>query len=232
MAAAVAGAIGIWTISQPGTSSRQIATGPGEHRTIALADGSRIVMNGGTRIVLEQDNPRGVELVSGEALFEVRHDDAQPFIVSTGVFRLVDMGNVFNVAVDDGALDVAVAEGAVKYQSPSREIHLNAGDGLSRASAAAAPVVRKASPSTVGGWRTGHLQYDNVGLDRVARDLGRNLGRPVQATAAVSNMRFTGSLVVSGPPAEVLERAGPLLGVRFKLQDDKWVMAPANVSAP
>lgn len=205
-----------------------IVTRPGEHRTVELADGSRVIMNGGTSIVLDEDDPRAVELAYGEALFEIRHDEADPFVVTVGDTRLVDAGTAFNVIEDKGALEVEVAEGAVFYRLRQREIRLDAGQGLTRASADAEPVLTRPAPATIGEWQGGLLQFDNATLDRVARDLGRNMGIEITAAAGAERKRFAGTLVVKGTRAEVFERAEALMGVRFQQQGDGWRMIPTH----
>lgn len=226
VAAAVAAFAG-WGLIDRGHSPEQIATAPGEHRTIELADGSRIRLNGGTRVTIDRDTPRHVELAQGEALFEVKHDEANPFLVVTGNTRLLDAGTVFNVVAEGGALDVEVAEGAVIYQPGAGQVRLDAGDGLSRSRAGAMPVLRKTSPQNVGGWRTGALYYDRASLERVAQDLSRNLGRTVKVEGS-GFAPYTGSLMLNGSAEDVLARAAPLLGVRFTAQGEGWVMSPAN----
>ncbi|MCW4461042.1 FecR domain-containing protein [Sphingomonas sp. BT-65] len=227
IAAAVA-AVASWGLIDRGSPAEQIATAPGERRAIELADGSRIILNGGTRVTLDRDTPRHVELAQGEALFEVKHDERNPFVVVTGETRLLDAGTVFNVVADGGALDVEVAEGAVIYQPGANQVRLDAGDALSR-SRAGAVVLRKASPQDVGGWQQGALHYAGASLDRIARDLARNLGRPVRVAEGTASLQpFNGTLVLKGEPGEVLKRAGPLLGVRFTADGEGWVMSPAN----
>lgn len=209
-------------------ASTEIVTGPGEHRTIPLADGSRIILNGDSRITIDPDTPRAVELATGEALFEVRHDDRNPFVVTVGGTRLLDAGTVFNVISDQGSLDVAVAEGAVIYEPGREEIRLDAGDALSRASVGATPVKRKASPQSIGGWQSGQLQYSNASLGEIARDVGRNVGVSIEPAGGSARLRFSGTLMVDGSAREVLERAGPLLGVQFSPAGDGWRMTPTH----
>jgi transmembrane sensor len=222
---AVVGALFAWnSFTGPGA----IVTQPGEHRTVDLADGSRMILNGGTRIVLDEDNPRRIELAQGEALFEIRHNAADPFVITVGDTRLVDAGTVFNVVGQDGALEVEVAEGAVLYRLAGREIRLGPGDGLSRATAGAEPVLSKAAPAAVGDWKDGLLQYADAPLGRVAQDLGRNLGIEIVATGGAERRRFAGTLVISGTRAEVFERAEALMGVEFQRQGERWRMIPAH----
>lgn len=230
IAAAIAGVAG-WATLGIG-APQDISTAPGEHRTVALADGSQVVLNGGTRITFDPDKPRVITLAQGEALFDVRHDAADPFVVIAGETRLLDAGTVFNVVRDRDSIDVAVAEGEVIYQPGREAIHLNPGDALARTGRTGRPVLRKAQPLAIGGWRSGRLHYDNAALADVARDLGRNLGQAVDVAPGVEPLRFTGTLVVEGKAQDVLSRAGPLLGVRFVPSGDAWRMAPADAPEP
>ena len=221
-AAAVVALVLFWpNMTNRGTD--WIVTPAGQHRTIALEDGTRIIMNGGTRIGMRSSGTeRQVKLAQGEALFRVRHDNAYPFSVIVGDTRLVDAGTVFNVVRDGGRLGVAVAEGEVIYQPGTGQIALRQGESLSRADAAAWPIVSRVDPHAVGGWEAGSLQYDDATLDRVARDLSRNLGRPIATERRAAALRFTGTLSLAGTPSQVLARAGPLLGVTFTPEGDGW----------
>ncbi len=227
VAAAITAVAG-WVLFQGG--AQEIVTARGEHRTVALADGSRITLNGGTRIRFDPEKPRIITLAQGEALFDVRHDAKDPFVVMAGETRLLDVGTVFNVVTDDGAVDVAVAEGEVIYEPGREAIRLSPGDALVRAGRDAKPVLRKTAPQAIGAWRAGRLEYDGASLAEVARDLGRNLGRTVRVAPGVERLRFSGTLVVDGAERDVLARAGPLLGVGFAPDGDGWRMTAANAA--
>ena len=231
MAAVIVAALGAWAVVER-MDSNTIMTQPGERRTLQLADGSSVILNGETTLRLDETNPRLVELAQGEALFEVRHDDSDPFVVMAGTTRLVDAGTIFNVQSEDGLVDVAVAHGAVIYEPGAREIRLDAGDALHRSAKDAQPVLRKANTETVGSWQSGVLQYDNIALDVVARDLERNTGLQVRPEAGIEKLRFTGTLTVAGTPQQVFARIGPLLGVRFAPDGSAWKMIPTNGSRP
>ncbi len=230
MAAAVVAALGGWVVLEQ-MNSREIVTRPGERRTVQLADGSSVALNGGTAIRFDKRSPRQVELLAGgEALFDVRHDDSAPFTVTVGKTRLLDAGTVFNVLSQDGAIDVAVAHGAVIYEPGPGAIRLDAGQALHRSDDKAQPVLRKTAVEAVGSWQNGTLEYDNAPLDAVARDLERNTGLAVRADPALAAQRFTGTLNLTGTPQAVFARLGPLLGVRFAADGAAWKMMPADGS--
>lgn len=222
VAAALVGVIG--TIGFVGEdNSYPIVTAPGEHRALALADGSRIDLNGGTRLILDHDEPRWARLVEGEALFTVVHDDSDPFRVEAGGASLIDMGTVFNVKDDEGRLSVAVAEGAVRYETGSEVADLEAGMALVRSAGGEAIVTRR-DPGTIGSWRDGRLSYAAASYAEVAADLARHLGIAVETSDAVALRQFSGTIMLDGEPGELRRRVSALLEVEIDASQSGWVL--------
>ena len=228
--AAVLVAVGTWTVAGSMPDTTHVETGPGERRSIALADGTRVEMNGESSISFDADAPRMVTIQRGEAVFEVRHDEKRPFVVQVGKTRLIDAGTIFNVIHDGQALEVAVAEGLVIYDAGRETVTLKPGDALTRAAPGAPVRMSRADPGAIGSWRSGVLQYDDAPLATIARDLARAVGRPVRVSPSLGTRRFDGTLALNGPAPDVFARAGPLLGVTF-LEDGKgWEMTTGNAA--
>ena len=77
-----------------------VVTAPGQLRTITLSDGSRIHLNGDTRLSLaQQGGGRHARLIRGEALFDIRHDPERPFVLALDHGSLTDLGTTFNVSI-------------------------------------------------------------------------------------------------------------------------------------
>lgn len=223
---------GGWLALQPG-APQTYATAAGERRTIELADGSRVLLNGNTRVTLDPASPRQVALAGGEALFEIRHDATDPFVVTTpDGTRLVDAGTTFNVVEDRGTLDVAVAEGAVIYRGKGADLRLAPGEMLTRDGSEAQPVKGRIETGSVGAWRTGYLQFADAPLGDVARTLSRNLGVPVTVDPAVTSRRFSGSVMLDGGADAVIARVGPLLDVPIERAGKGWRMMPPDGARP
>lgn len=221
VAAALAAVVG-WTSLVPGPNAPfEYRTAPGEHREVALADGSKMVLNGGTRVAMV--DRRHAELIEGEALFEVRHDAAHPFIVKTGGVTLEDAGTVFNVVRDETGLRVSVAEGAVIYQPRADAVRLGPGDALS-VSGSGRPEVTRTLAADVGSWRGGQLVYRNATLERVAADVSRNLGIQVRAGKGTGDIPFTGTISTQGGPGAVIERIAALTGTRATRAGNGWML--------
>ena len=140
--------------SQNSPPGIEIATKAGEQRAVSLADGSSIVLNGSSRVRLSGAGAREAELISGEALFRIRHNAGRPFFVGLGDDRIQDLGTVFNVIRDRDAIGVQVAEGAVSYSRGGQGIQLREGQTLQVLAGGDALVGHKA-PSAIGSWSGG-----------------------------------------------------------------------------
>jgi len=97
---------------------QEFRTALGEQRSVLLADGSRATLNTASTIQVNlQKGRREVRLVQGEALFEVAHDAARPFVVRAGNALLKDVGTQFNVDMRSNGTTVTVVEGQVAVDS-------------------------------------------------------------------------------------------------------------------
>jgi len=220
-----------WTVTSSDSPAYAIQTAAGEHRTVQLADGSSVELNGSTRLVLDPDTPRKARLDQGEALFHVRHNAADPFTVRAGPTRLLDAGTTFNVVRDTTSTRVAVSEGAVIYNPRKEAIRLTQGQAISSEDGRK-PQLETITTDLVGGWRVGRLSYTDTPLARIASDLARNLGKPVRVTAEARDLRFTGTLALDGSPEQSIERIAPLLGVRAVPRGAGWTLLPQDRAYP
>lgn len=224
LAASVALAVGLWWTLAPGTQPRAdtvFETRAGETREASLPDGTRVALNGDTRLVLDGADPRKVRLERGEASFAVVHRADAPFVVSVGTAQLHDIGTVFDVVRDGAAVRVAVAEGAVQYREDATSVRLNPGDSLMRATNGTIRTTRVA-PEDVAAWRARRLTYDQVPLELVAADLARATGVPVTLDTGLAGRRFSGGLHLDAPPEVVIARSAALMGVRARRDGPGW----------
>jgi len=90
-------------------------TGVGEVTTMTLADGSRVELGPDTAVkVRYSGKERHVDLLQGEASFEVRHDVTKPFTVQAGDVDTRVLGTAFEVRRERTGTYVAVAHGKVR----------------------------------------------------------------------------------------------------------------------
>ena len=127
IAAGVLAAIGTaLTVFAPWTDDRRLEkyfTRIGEQETIALADGSVVMLNTGGQLVVDYSGSgRRVLLERGEAYFEVAKDPKRPFTVELGIHAVTAIGTAFNVRKDPERYQVAVIEGAVALHKATEPV--------------------------------------------------------------------------------------------------------------
>lgn len=96
--------------------TQESATEIGEQKTVLLADGSKVFLNTDTQIRVNfYSGFRQIELLKGEAHFDVAHDPARPFTVFAGENAVTAVGTAFNMEFTrDNAFELVVTEGKVR----------------------------------------------------------------------------------------------------------------------
>jgi transmembrane sensor len=224
IAASVAAVLLASPLLLSGRDLQTYATRPGETREILLPDGSQIAMNGGTTLQVDGKTHRFARLETGEAVFTIRHDAANPFIVETDDATLQDVGTIFNVRHDDDSLEISVADGSVRYNPQSDAVTVAAGSKLVVSKARPVPIVSKSNAKNVAGWRQGQLSYQDTRLDMIAVDLSRATGEKVRVSTDLGNRRFTGMIRVEKNRKLLFRRLEGLLGVRAEHTASGWLL--------
>jgi transmembrane sensor len=224
IAAALLAAITLPNLGFFGDANR-IETAAGEHRTIALADGSKIEINGASVVTLDADRPRFARLESGEAMFHVVHRDADPFVVEAGASRIVDLGTAFNVVRSGDQTSVAVSEGVVLYNPARDKVRVEAGQAIDAGdNDVRPPKVRDIDVANVGGWRSGLLVYSGASLITVAEDLKRTAGMNVVIAPEAAGQSFRGALIIDKDRGRTIADLAALSGTRAEKRGDGWVL--------
>jgi transmembrane sensor len=97
------------------TSNTLYETGIGVHSTVNLPDGTKMLLNTNTQVLVTYSNDqRLLVLRKGELHVEVAHDKQRPLRVQVGGKVVEAVGTAFNVYLkDDQNFDVIVTEGRV-----------------------------------------------------------------------------------------------------------------------
>ncbi|MBJ7502147.1 MAG: FecR domain-containing protein [Sphingopyxis sp.] len=224
MAAALVGAVTLSGLNLFGGDNR-IKTIAGEQRTVELADGSKIEINGASEIEIDPGRPRFARLESGEAMFHIVHREDAPFVVETGDAKIVDLGTAFNVIRRDRQTSVAVSEGIVLYNPDSDNVRLVAGKGIQASDGdSKPPAVQDVDVANVGGWRSGLLVYNGTPLPVVAEDLKRTAGMQVSIAPEAAELSFRGALIVDKNRDRTIADLAALSGTKAERQGDGWIL--------
>jgi transmembrane sensor len=203
-------------------------TGVGQTRVLRLSDGSTVVLGARSRVIVKfTERERLVRLTAGEALFEVKHNAALPFVVDAGDTVIRDVGTRFDVNRTSASVRVAVLEGEVEVHElsvPAAHLLkmtqlLRAGDSLETIGGhvegqpqPGGVVVRPIEPVVSTAWREGRLVYQNVRLADVIADVNRYYAPGVTLDPASADLRVTASFRTDQIPAflDTLDSALPV----------------------
>jgi transmembrane sensor len=229
---AIFAATGVFALRQfaetPPPSERVYSTVVGEHKTLALADGSQIEMN--TDTVLRASK-RKVVLLKGEAYFQIKHDAAHPFMVYAAGHRIVDLGTKFLVRSAHNRVEVALVEGAARVDSDGAKgsghsALLKPGD-VAIATANSISVTKKAAPTLAKelAWRHGNLIFDNTALADVAAEFNRyNRQKIVITDPKVARLTIVGTFPANDVEA-IINTAREVFGLHTEQKNDRILIS-------
>ena len=195
-------AVGLFTLANLPVAAQTYVTTPGQTRKVTLADGSQVWINAASRLEVRLGRgARRVRMAEGEAVFEVTHDPARPFLIDTGARQVRVVGTRFDLRQRGETFALTVSRGLVEVRpsgSPAAQpTRVAAGQRLTHLADGAAGQLTAANPNDAFAWTRGQLVYTAVPLSDVAADLSRSLGRPVRvADAATGQIRFSGVLAL------------------------------------
>jgi transmembrane sensor len=113
LAASVAGAVGFFSWQRMFAVETYV-TGVGEQRTVPLSDGSVITLNTSSQVEVRfSGRQRRIEILRGQANFEVAKDPGRPFVVSVDKGEVLALGTAFDVYRRPGDVVVTLIEGRV-----------------------------------------------------------------------------------------------------------------------
>lgn len=206
-------------------SSYELATMPGERRSVRLSDGSSVSLQPGTRVTVSlNDAGRRLRLERGGARFDVVHE-ARPFVVAAGSGTVTARGTLFEVALASGrrvsvrllrgSVDVAMPTLSSSEVRPARMIaRLMPGDRVAFGNAATPGQLT--APQVSGRFKTVDLDHVRLG-DLLAT---ANQDRPVRIGLegpGLDGLEVSGTLRVDDPE-RLAERLGTVMNLRVVRQ--------------
>lgn len=199
------------TLNTVGEDTQLIAAVGAEPQPIALEDGSVLYMNGESQVrVGFSPARRVVELLEGQALFDVAHDRDRPFEVFAADTKIEALGTKFIVEYGVDQVTVTVVEGRVRVGA--RNHTSAAGEALARPDS---PLARhpleltaeqvalvfangeartgSASALRPSAWQAHQFTYKNESLSVIAAEFNRfNAVKIAVADPELAKARFSG----------------------------------------
>lgn len=167
----------------PAYHSEQYSSAVGTRKVVDLADGSRLVLDSHSRVVVSWHlRSRRAQLVQGQVLFNINKTLVRPFQVDVGTARIQVLGTRFNVLRDDERVSVSLLRGSIDLQSgldPDRHIQLSPGEQVQVVRGELQPVV-KPDMAQVLAWRDRRLVFAHTPLSEVIAQVRRYRQAPIR----------------------------------------------------
>lgn len=191
---ALVGTGGFWWNARPA----DYQTAAGERRVITLADGSKLSLDADSEVTVRYEkHARSLQLLRGQARFDVAHDKTRPFSVLAGNQKVVATGTAFNIDMGGPKVLVTLIEGHVIVWDESsagapHSIELRAGQQLAVAPRST-PEVLPANLKRVTAWTVGQIMFDDEPLSSVVERVNRYGGTQIVITdPKVGAMKISG----------------------------------------
>ncbi len=183
------------TLYSPNLWQADYLTEKGQQRTVMLADGSRVTLNSASALAVHFDEAlRRVELLQGEAFFDVAKNRQIPFVVTTAGKEVRAVGTAFSVQRGTEQTKVELVEGIVEIQDARHQHHERLRAGQTALIGADNVSVETASrPDSMALWRDGYLQFDSLPLQEAITQINRyRPGRVVLLNQSLADKRVSG----------------------------------------
>lgn len=169
------------------------------NRMVHLPDGSDVALNLGSTITYPEKftgTKRKIE-ISGEAYFNVKHDETKPFVISSGDARVEVLGTSFNVntRAASGNIEVVLTSGkvAVYYKQRKMERVVLAPGEKAEIEMTGQKIVKTTnSDLNYMAWKTKKLVFDNTTLEEIVATLNNVYHSNIkQPDTELANCRVT-----------------------------------------
>jgi transmembrane sensor len=181
---------------------RGVATNIGEQRVLVLEDGTRVILNTDTRVIVSYNRAlRRIELMKGEALFEIAKKQNWPFVVTAGDRSIAALGTTFSVRRESQQVAVLLVEGKVAVSPASRAQRAGQGSDAVLLSPGERAVfvgnlpVRRDHPQVAKAlaWQRHEVALDNNSLLDAVQEMNRYSRTPLVLQAVdAAQIRVTG----------------------------------------
>jgi transmembrane sensor len=149
-------------------------TGAGKIARFVLPDGTVAWLDTDSAIDLDYSLfERRVELLRGQAWFEVAHNKDRPFSVAALDGEATATGTSFGVRREATEVEVVVTTGNVRVEWQGQRVALTAGQKASWGERAPLGAPVAFNPDSALAWRQGRLFVDGKSLDEALAEIGR-----------------------------------------------------------
>lgn len=201
----------------------------GEKKTLKLADGTRVILNSDTKLLIPSNfnkQERTIEM-EGEGFFDVAPNPDKPFVIKSGEARVKVLGTSFDFKSykEDDFIKLTVSTGKVRVNisdqdlqmsvSPNEHLSVNKIDGnISKETIQENNYIK---------WIQGSLYFNKEPIREVIKTINRTYNRKVILQSKRSDYKITGTHDNKSIEA-VIEAICFTTGLRSRKEGDKIIL--------
>jgi transmembrane sensor len=205
-------------------------TGRSEYKYLLLPDSTQVWLNAASTLEYPHRFAAGKRevILTGEAYFDVKHADKQPFLIHTGKVTTLVLGTAFNIKAYPGRehIIVSVSRGKVRVHYDKKEVATLTPGQQVKVSNSNKPVVQKKIAVTeTAPWQQGNLVYDDETISDIVADLERIYDVTIRVQKeALANERISTSFKREIGIEHALQVLCNVTDSRLKLVDNMYVI--------
>lgn len=206
-------------------------TGTRETKEILLSDGSIVWLNANSQIKTPKGfngKLRQVSIEEGEVFFNVKKDEAHPFIVQAGSLKMKVLGTSFDiktykefktisVSVVTGKVAVSNKDKMLSTLTPGKQLVYNANDHQFQ--------LKEIDSDKIMSWQQGSTYLEQADFDELAMLIKNIYGLNIKAgSQTVKDYRFNLKIIHSLPQEEVLTLIEQLHNSHFRKEGNDLIL--------
>jgi ferric-dicitrate binding protein FerR (iron transport regulator) len=204
----------------------------GEYKVV-LEDGTKIWLNAASSLrypIRFTGKERRVELISGEAYFEIAKNKEKPFIVITNRMEVQAVGTEFDINTygrSDSSVSATLTEGKVLVKTKTRNSYLHPGEQL--AVDETTERVLRPDMEEVTAWKNGLFLFNGTDLLEVMQQISRWYDVQIMYDRSFRrNKFFTGEIKRNVPVSKLLGMM-ELTGIaKFKIEGNTIIISAGS----
>jgi len=174
----------------------------GMQSAIELSDGTKVILNAGSTLAYPTKftgKKREVE-IGGEAFFEVKHNEKQPFIVKAENIKVTVLGTKFNVKAynEEKTIEVTLEEGSlgVGLDSQSNYLKIMPGQQILFDKTLQSFQKKEVNSNYFTAWKEGKFFFNSMTFEDIAKQLERRFNVHIEiASDKLKQIVYTGDFV-------------------------------------
>jgi len=202
----------------------QLIVPNGTRSTLTLADGSKLWVNAGSRVVYPpvfSADTREI-YVDGEVFLDVVCDTDRPFIVKTQKLKMEVLGTSFNVNTyeKENLQEIVLVSGSVKIHAGKQETILLPNQMYSQHDDISE--LKTVNVENYISWKSGIYQYNSEPLGVILKRISRYYGQKIECTPQASQLICSGKLDLKGDLRQVLDGISQTAPIRCKYENERF----------